>query len=415
MKPFSLLVKPASFGCNLRCTYCFYLVKEQLYAGQHTMTDAILEQMISSFMAVPMPNYSFGWQGGEPTIMGLDFYKRAIKLMQQYGRSGKAVSNGLQTNGTLLDDEWGKFLHQYNFLVGISIDGPEKIHNLNRFTINGDGSHQAVMNGLNVLKRHNVEHNVLTLVSSANAEHPLEIYDYLKTLGLNYHQYIECIEFDSNNELMPFAVKPEQWGEFLCQIFDEWYKNDHRTVSVRLFDSILVRMVDNNPNVCAMAEDCRQYFVVENNGDVYPCDFFVSPEMKLGNILGDDWKSLYESQLYKDFGARKAQRHDKCAQCQYLMLCNGCCPKNRPGRGSIPGQLSALCSGWEIFYQHTLPRFKILADQIRRERQEFQQQEMQRRAMAAASQQQPHPSRNAPCSCGSGKKFKQCCGKPQKK
>jgi uncharacterized protein len=365
MEPFSLLIKPASFGCNLRCTYCFYLAKEQLYAGQHMMTNAVLEQMISSFMAVPMPNYSFGWQGGEPTIMGLDFYKRAIKLMQKYGKSGKAVSNGLQTNGTLLDDTWGKFLQQYNFLVGISIDGPEKIHDLNRLTATGGGSHKAVINGLNVLKRHNVEYNVLTLVSNANVKHPLEIYDYLKSLGLNYHQYIECVEFDEQHELMPFAVKPEQWGEFLCQIFDEWYKYDHRTVSIRLFDSILVRMVENRPNVCAMADDCRQYFVVENNGDIYPCDFFVNPELKLGNILNDSWETLYKSQLYKDFGARKTQYNDKCTACPYLMLCNGCCPKNRPGRGSIPGQLSALCKGWEIFYQHTLPRFKILADQIR--------------------------------------------------
>jgi serine-type anaerobic sulfatase-maturating enzyme len=415
MNPFSLLVKPASFGCNLRCTYCFYLVKENIYSGQHMMTDAVLEQMISSFMAVPMPNYSFGWQGGEPTTMGLDFFERAIELMQQYGVSGKAVSNGLQTNGTLLDDKWGKFLHKYNFLVGISIDGPAIIHDQNRLTVNGDGSHKSVMRGLDVLKRHNVEHNVLTLVNSANVKHPLEVYAYLKSLGLNYHQYVECVEFDEKNELMPFAVKPEQWGEFLCQIFDEWYKNDARKVSVRLFDSILVKMVDKHANVCAMADDCRQYFVVENNGDVYPCDFFVTPELKLGNILNDDWKSLYESQLYVDFGERKSQRNDKCGQCPYLSLCAGCCQKNRPGHGSIPGQLSALCHGWEIFYQHTLPRFKILANEIIRERQEYQRQEMQNRAMAANQQRQPQVAKNAPCPCGSGKKFKQCCGKVKNK
>jgi len=379
------------------------------------MTDEILEKMVSSFLSVKMPQYSIGWQGGEPTLMGVDFFRQAVKYMEKYGKDGLMVSNGLQTNGTLLNDEWGEFLAKYNFLVGISIDGPKDIHDKSRFTGSGSGSHQMVMNGLDAMKRHNVEYNVLTLVSSANADNPIQIYNYLKELEVNYHQYIECVEFDANRELMPFAVQSEQWGEFVCQIFDEWYANDRFTVSVRLFDSILTSLVDNYANVCAMGTDCRQYFVVEHNGDIYPCDFYVRPELKLGNLMNGEWADFAESEMYKEFGLRKTKLNEKCEQCQWLKLCAGCCPKNRPGADLDPYSLSALCSGWEMFYKHTFSRFKSLANHIKRERekaQEMERLERQRRAAAYAKpSSQEKVGRNSPCPCGSGKKFKKCCGK----
>ena len=258
MKPFSLLIKPSSWDCNLRCRYCFYLGKRSIYnESAPRMSARTLQNMIQKFMDMEMPVHSFGWQGGEPTLMGLDFFRRAVAFQQQFGRPGQSISNGLQTNGTLLDDEWGKFLRRYNFLVGISIDGPEELHNRGRTFIDGHGSHAEVMRGMETLRRNQVDFNVLTLVSGFNQEHPLDIYRYLKDQGINYHQYIECVEFDQAGKLLPFAVTPGRWGEFLCKIFDEWFKNDTRKISVRLFDSILVRLVDGYANVCAMGTDCR--------------------------------------------------------------------------------------------------------------------------------------------------------------
>ncbi len=410
MKPFSLLVKPASWRCNLRCRYCFYLKKEGVYDSAKSplyMSDEVLKTMLEKFMRIDLPVHGIGWQGGEPTLMGLDFFKRAVHYQQKFGSSGKVVSNGLQTNGTLLDDTWCRFLKEYNFLVGLSIDGPPEIHDINRLTPDGRGSHRLVMRGLEALQRNQVEFNVLTLVNQSNQDHPLLIYNYLKELGVNYQQYIECVEFGPDGELSPFAVDPIKWGEFLCAIFDEWYEHDVRRISIRLFDSILTRLVDNYTNVCAMGSDCRQYFVVEHNGDVYPCDFFVEPELRLGNIMQDNWEKLAGAESYREFGKRKQQWNEECTTCQYLMLCAGCCPKNRPSRGKDPTRLSVLCPGWKIFYQHALPRLQLLAEFIRKERIQ---------AMPVAPPPIPKRGgstkigRNAPCPCGSGKKYKKCCG-----
>jgi serine-type anaerobic sulfatase-maturating enzyme len=415
LKPFSLLVKPASFACNLRCKYCFYLEKKEYFGSKHFMSIHILEKMISTFMALELPSYSIGWQGGEPTLMGLDFFKKVVEFQQKYGKNGANVSNGLQTNATLLDDEWCKHLSKYNFLVGISIDGPKEIHDLNRLTTAGRGSHDDVMKGMNALKRNNVEFNVLTLVNSANVKQPLMIYNYLKDMGVNYHQYIECVEFDKTGELNEFAVRPEEWGEFLCKIFDEWYKHDAYTISVRFFDSILTKMVENYANACPFDTDCRQYLVVENNGNIYPCDFYVLPEYKLGNIMENTWETMLNSPVYEAFGARKRNWNEKCETCNFLNLCNGCCPKNRPAHGADPTKLSVLCKGWEMFYEHTMSRFKTLANQIIKDREHAAEQERIQRAQTInmqKSQQAPQKiGRNSPCPCGSGKKFKKCCGK----
>ncbi|MBN1557890.1 MAG: anaerobic sulfatase maturase [Lentisphaerae bacterium] len=407
MKPFSLLIKPASADCNLRCTYCFYLDHKALYpeTRTHRMSDAVLEQMIASFMRTPQSQYAFGWQGGEPTLMGLEFFQRITGLQQKYGRSGAVVSNGLQTNGLLIDEPFARHLARYNFLIGLSVDGPAEIHNHYRRYADGRGSHAGVMKTLGILKKHHVEHNVLTLVNNLNVQRPREIYHYLLDLGVLFHQYIECVEFDERGNLQPFAVTGEAWGDFLCTIFDEWYKHDTRRVSIRLFDSILAMMVDGVPNVCAMGTDCRQYFVVEYNGDVYPCDFFVRPELKLGNVMTGTWDAFLASPVYREFGARKHRWNARCASCKFLRYCAGDCPKNRPTQGADPARLSVLCPGWLQFYKHTFSRFGQLADQIRAERQ--------RQALPAGAPAAPprrRIGRNDPCPCGSGKKYKFCCG-----
>ena len=408
MKPFSLLVKPASADCNLRCKYCFYLDRCEMYPEEkrHRMSDAVLERLISTYMATPQPQHSIGWQGGEPTLMGLDFFKRVTSLQQQYGR-GASVSNGLQTNTTLIDDEWAKHLARYNFLVGVSIDGPPEIHDKYRTFVNGRGAHADVMRGLECLKRNKVEYNVLTLVSQSNVRHPVETYHYLRDeLGVKFHQYIECVEFESDGSLQPFAVTGKEWGDFLCAVYDEWVRcGDTHRISIRLFDSILTLMVDGYANVCAMGRDCRSYLVVEHNGDVFPCDFYVRPDLKLGNIMEDSWEDLLASPAYAKFGARKTQWNEKCAECKYLQYCAGCCPKNRPASSQDPTQLSWLCNGWIQFFDHALPKLESLADDVRRQRQQA--------AMQMRSHMPPpagKTNRNDPCPCGSGKKYKKCCG-----
>lgn len=396
----SLLIKPASGMCNLRCPYCFYLDRTRMFGpGSLRMDDAVLETMIRKFLALRLPVSAFGWQGGEPSLMGVDFFRRAVALQQKHGRSGQAVSNGLQTNGTLLDDEWGRFLHEYRFLVGVSVDGPAAVHDRNRVHTDGSGSHADVMRGLDVLRRHHVEFNVLTLVTPANQDMPVEIYQYLKSLGVNYHQYIECVEFADDGGLRACSVEPVKWGRFLCAIFDEWYAHDVGRVSVRLFDTILARMVDNAAVSCVAAEDCRQYLLVEHNGDLFPCDFHVRPDWKLGNIMTDELPAVWNLERFRAFGRRKREWNVDCAACEYLVFCAGCCPKNRPGPD--PSNLSALCAGWRQFYGHTLTRFRELAGQIVADR---------RQAAARRLQLGPDVGRNAPCPCGSGRKYKKCCG-----
>jgi uncharacterized protein len=392
----------------LRCKYCFYLDRCELYpeTEQHRMSDEVLDQMLRTFMATKQPQHAIGWQGGEPTLMGLPFFQRVTELQKQYGQRGIPVSNGLQTNTTLLDDAWCTHLGRYKFLVGVSIDGPAPIHDHYRVNAAGRGAHADVMRGLAALKRNHVEYNVLTLVSQSNVRQPREVYRYLRDeLGVNFHQYIECVEFDAQGGLMPFAINAREWGSFLCEIFDVWWESgDTRRVSVRLFDSVLTALVDHQLNVCAMGRDCRQYLVVEHNGDVYPCDFFVRPELKLGNIMEHSWEALLASPLYAEFGARKRQWNEACGTCRYLPLCGGCCPKNRPDHGADPRKLSTLCAGWKQFYDHTMPRFEQLAGEIMRERAGYSA-----RPPSASAQSPQSIGRNDPCPCGSGKKFKKCC------
>ena len=368
MRPFSLLVKPTSADCNIACDYCFYREKKNLYptAARHRMSTEVLETMIKGYLATPQPSWTFGWQGGEPTLMGASFFETVLELQKRHAPAGASISNALQTNGTLLDDHFAQVLKKGRFLVGISVDGPAHLHDVHRRSMDGRGTHADVMRGLETLRRNGVEHNVLTLVSKANVDHPQEVYRYLRGLGLAYHQYIPCVEFEADGSFRPYSISGDEWGRFLNGIFYEWRKEDIHTVSVRNFDAVLSIMVHDAPVICTTGTDCRQYFVVEHNGDVYPCDFFVQPDMLLGNLQTDQFAQMWHSPKYRTFGRSKKNWNEDCARCEYLRYCAGDCPKMRYAHGDDPTQLSALCSGWKAFYSHTLPTFRELAKEISR-------------------------------------------------
>ena len=332
------------------------------------MNDTVLERMIKSYLQTEQDTYIFTWQGGEPTLMGLDFFQRVVALQQKYGQSGSIVANGLQTNATLLSDEMCRFFHRFQFLVGCSLDGPAPFHNRYRLSLSGNPTHEAVINGINKLRQNRVECNVMTLVSQANVRHGAEIYSYFKELGFMHHQYIPCVEFNGKGQLQPYALHGEEWGNFLCQLFDAWYPDDIHTVSVRLFDTILSKMVDNAVNSCTIGRNCRQYFVVEHNGDIYPCDFFVKKEYLLGNILDTCWQKLCISAIYTEFGGRKARWCSRCNACQYIELCAGDCIRHRMADGATADGHSVLCRGWQQFFNHAHRDLHYLAHSIRSQR-----------------------------------------------
>lgn len=370
MTPFSLLIKPAGADCNLRCAYCFYLDRAELYPETqiHRMSEATLTRLVRSYLALPFPAHTFAFQGGEPLLMGEAFFQNLVRLQKRYARPGAQITNCVQTNGTLLTPALARFFANENFLLGVSIDGPAELHNLRRPNRNGDGSHAMVVDGLKLLRSENAAFNLLTLVSQSNVHHPLTVYRYLRdTLNCRFMQFIECVELMDDGSLLPDAITAQQWADFIIAIFDEWYAHDKQTVSVRLFDSIVNKLLSGNAHSCAMSGDCRAYFVVEHNGDVYPCDFFVQPELKLGNLHTEDWDELWEHPLHTRFGARKHEWHEDCHSCPYLSLCQGDCPKNRTGHdfNRDSRQKSYLCEAWKRIYAHILPPLKREAAHLR--------------------------------------------------
>jgi len=401
---FSLLIKPASADCNLRCGYCFYLDRSALYPATpvHRMDDAVLEQMIRTFLALPFPSHRLTFQGGEPLLMGEGFYSRVFLLQRLYARPGGEVVTGMQTNGTLLTDGLAALLAREGSLTGVSVDGPAELHDRYRCRIDGSGSHAAVVAGIERLRKAGAPFNVLTLVSAANVAEPERVYDYLRDeLGVLFHQYIPCVEQLPDGAPAPYAVSAEGWGAFLCRLFDRWYLQDTRRVSVRLFDDLLNKLVDGVDTSCTGGMSCRNYLVVEHNGDVYPCDFYVTPELRLGNIMEQSWDELWNAPACIAFGRRKRLWASVCERCSYLTLCRGDCPKNRL---IVPGEAthrpSRLCVGWKRFYAHALPRLEELAQDIRRARRQ------QLSGVPASA-----VGRNDRCPCGSGRKFKSCCGR----
>lgn len=400
MNPFSLLIKPVSADCNLRCTYCFYIDHLKKIEKKPRMSDKVLETMISSYMQTNQKNiYSFGWQGGEPTLMGLGFWENVINLQKKYAPKGAVISNGLQTNGTLITDSLAKFFGEYKFLLGVSLDGPSYLHDYYRKTIGQTSTHNLVMRGIDILRKYRVEFNILILVNNVNVKRASEVYNYLKDKEFNYHQYIPCVEYDKFGNPQPFSINGDEWGAFLCEIFDQWIKEDINRISIRLFDSILEYLVHGKYNVCYMGSDCCQYFVVEYDGNIYPCDFYVRDALLLGNVLEDKWEEIQKSPIYLQFGKNKSSWKEKCKKCSYLNICHGDCQKFRLGNPQNSHISSVLCEGWKKFYTHALTQLKLISENIKNGN----------KVISSAQIKAKKIGRNLLCPCGSGKKYKNCC------
>ena len=382
-KPLYVMLKPVGALCNLACDYCYYLEKSKLYTHnpRHVMSDELLERFIKEYIeSQTMPQVMFTWHGGETLMRPLSFYKRAVELQKLYGR-GRQIDNSIQTNGTLLTDEWCEFFRENNFLVGISIDGPQDFHDEYRRNKMGAPSFHKVMQGISLLKKHGVEYNCMAVVNDYNADYPLEFYNFFKEIGCDFLQFAPIVERlkddkssstalasakDKEAELADFSVSPQQWGNFLCTIFDEWVKKDVGKLYIQLFDSTLANWVGEQPGVCTMAKTCGHAGVMEFNGDVYSCDHFVFPEYKLGNIYNDPLASMMYSDKQLKFGADKFDKLPKqCKECNVLFACNGECPKNRFTYDKYGEYgLNYLCEGFYKFFNHVAPYMDFMKKEL---------------------------------------------------
>ncbi len=395
-EPLTVLIKPAGPDCNLACSYCFYTQKSDLYPDtpQHRMSDETLRELVRRYMNYHDRTVSFAWQGGEPTLMGLDFYKRAVRYQQLYGRSGQHVSNSLQTNAVLLDDrEWARFLHEYRFLVGASIDGPADVHDAFRRNHDGRGSHARVVAAIETLLEHEVEVNVLAMVQPENIHRAAETYEYLLNLGIDFLQFIPLAEPDPSGEgLADFSIDPEDYGRFLCEIFDLWAAEKPRQAYVRMFDDALAVVMGFDHPTCMFGPHCGPYFVAEHNGDIYACDFFVEEQWKYGNIHNLRFDRIPRLELYQTFRKRKTAGLNECARCEWFGMCHGGCPKYRVMLGDA-ARPTYFCEAYRMFFEHAHDTLQEMARTLHA-RREAEEREIQR---------------NDPCPCDSGRRYKNCC------
>ena len=388
-KPMYVMLKPVGSKCNLDCDYCYYLEKENLYQKKNpVMSEELLERFIKQYIeSQTMPEIMFTWHGGETLMRPLSFYKRAVELQKQYA-GGRHIDNSIQTNGTLLHDEWCKFFKDNNFLVGISIDGPKEFHDEYRRDKMGRPSFHRVMKGIELLKKHQVEFNCMAVVNDYNVNYPLEFYNFFKEIGCQYIQFTPIVErIRKNNslsllklatanekpdeaDLAPYSVPAEKWGNFLCAVFDEWVKEDVGKIFIQIFDSTLANWVGQQPSICTMAKTCGHAGAMEFNGDVYSCDHYVFPEYRLGNINSKSLTSMMYSEEQLKFGNDKFDSLPKqCRECDFLFACYGECPKNRFIKDKYGEDgLNYLCRGYYQFFSHVAPYMDFMKKELQAQR-----------------------------------------------
>ena len=382
-KPLYVMLKPAGAHCNLACKYCYYLEKNNLYQNshRHLMSDEMLEQFTREYIeAQTMPQVLFTWHGGEPLMRSIDFYKKALALQKKYAH-GKQIDNVIQTNGTLLTDGWCEFFAKNHWLVGISIDGPQEYHDHYRVTPAGKPSWEKVMQGISLLKKHRVEWNAMAVVNAYNAEHPLEFYHFFRDNGCQYLQFTPIVERLTEHEdgrtlasladdreipLADASVTPQQWGNFLCTIFDDWVRHDVGKTFVEIFDCTLANWMGVLPGICAYSKECGHAGVMEHNGDVYSCDHFVFPEYKLGNIREQSLIDMLYGEKQQAFSRLKhTSLPRQCKECDMEFACHGECPKNRFEKDKYgePG-LNYLCQGYYQYYSHVAPYMDFMKREL---------------------------------------------------
>lgn len=386
-KPLYVMLKPAGAHCNLACKYCYYLEKNKLYptAQRHLMSDEMLEQFTREYIeAQTMNQVLFTWHGGEPLLRSIDFYRKALSLQQKYA-GGRRIDNVIQTNGTLLTDEWCEFFAQNHWLVGISIDGPQPVHDHYRLTAAGKPSWKKVMQGIKLLKKHGVEWNAMAVVNAYNVNHPLEFYRFFKENGCQFLQFTPIVERLTRHEdgrtlasladkdeisLSEASVAPEQWGYFLCAIFDEWVRKDVGKIFVEIFDCTLANWMGISPGICAYSKECGHAGVMEHNGDVYSCDHFVFPEYKLGNIRDHSLIDMLYGEQQQEFSRLKhSSLPRQCKECDMEFACHGECPKNRFMKDKYGDSgLNYLCPGYYHYYQHVAPYMDYMKQELMSQR-----------------------------------------------
>ncbi|MHA1268259.1 MAG: anaerobic sulfatase maturase [Candidatus Helarchaeota archaeon] len=400
MTEFQLLLKPTSYDCNSECKYCFYKRVSNIYQVKNPrMDESTLEDIIRKYLGYELEYSVFCWQGGEPTLMGIDFFNKIIDLQKKHGKSGQKVSNSLQTNGYLINDEWAEFLKKYNFLVGLSLDGTQKMHNTFRLLLNQKPTWEIVMNSLRILQEHQLEYNILCVLTKANIKKAKELYQFFKDNNCKFLQFIPALEYLNNNQILSFAPTAEEYGNFLCELFDEWKYDDYNDVSIRIFDQIFSTYLGTSQLSCPFDRTCSGYLVVEWNGDIYPCDFFVQNKYKLGNILEQDSFSPFLKIKNEQFSQLKQKMSSICMDCHWKNICNGGCLKDRYFYNNIDKNRTYYCIAYKKFFTYSYKWFKNMQIKIQRERN------LPIKSIINKI------NRNDICPCGSGLKYKKCHGK----
>ena len=417
--PFHVMAKPIGPICNIDCKYCFYLEKENLYPENQleknnwVMPDDVLEEYIKQKIeSTDLEEESFTWQGGEPTLLDVEYFKKAVNLQRKYA-NGKKINNSFQTNGILLDNEWCKFFKDNSFLIGLSIDGPRELHDRYRVDKGGRPTFDRVMHGLSLLKKHNIDFNTLTVVQKDNSYYPIEVYNFLKEIGSGYMQFIPIVErvtrVNDNSIVSQSSVESEQFGNFLIEIFKQWVLKDVVKYFVQIFDVSLEAWLGLQASLCLFNETCGKAMAIEHNGDLYSCDHFVFLENKLGNIMENPLIKMLESEQQNKFGNDKKNTLPVyCKNCEVKFVCNGECPKNR-FINTPDGEfgLNYLCAGYKKFFNYIDPCMNFMAGELKANRPPAN---VMRWIKENERKMQPVKiRRNDPCFCGSGKKYKNCC------